>query len=321
MQLLSATARRATRDRCVPGINVDRRSARDGAEATRGAGEGSLIMTTSEPAPTRRPARHAGARAEVVAGVPAATQLDEDRREHRIGGDGGRCRSREAALTGLQPMTAAAYATISGVWRLAFVVFVCGCGRISFDQHDGSANPDAAESATPDTAEIDAAPLVCPAEYAAVASLSSRYRLVSGPADWNSAEAFCESEGTHLLVTETQAENDYGAQLVLTRLWIGVSDHRAEGTMVSVLGTQPLTFWNTGEPNNIGGTEDCAEIGSGGLWNDAPCSNLIPFVCECDGMPLAAPPTYCNTTLDQSCGDCTTACTGGTSCTPQQSCL
>ena len=44
----------------------------------------------------------------------------------------------------------------------------------------------------------------------------------------------------------------------------------------SVLG---YTNWNAGEPNDSGG-EDCAEIYSYGEWNDIPCGNSHPGLCE-----------------------------------------
>ena len=65
-----------------------------------------------------------------------------------------------------------------------------------------------------------------------------------------------------------------------------------EGTFLWDDGTPvQLTNWNTGEPNDAGGAEDCIEIiGSlAGKWNDVPCAptatstiGSYPFVCERD---------------------------------------
>ena len=42
------------------------------------------------------------------------------------------------------------------------------------------------------------------------------------------------------------------------------------------------TNWEEGEPNNHGNREDCVEVNfrSPGLWNDAVCGALRPFMCE-----------------------------------------
>ena len=37
--------------------------------------------------------------------------------------------------------------------------------------------------------------------------------------------------------------------------------------------------WNIGEPNNIG-EEDCVEVYIDGQWNDFPCTNIKPYLCE-----------------------------------------
>jgi Lectin C-type domain len=38
--------------------------------------------------------------------------------------------------------------------------------------------------------------------------------------------------------------------------------------------------WNTGEPNNAGGNEDCAFMQPGGRWNDAACSASRRYACR-----------------------------------------
>ncbi|CAB3986383.1 Aggrecan core [Paramuricea clavata] len=38
--------------------------------------------------------------------------------------------------------------------------------------------------------------------------------------------------------------------------------------------------WNTKEPNNVGGNEDCVEMWHNGYWNDAPCNQRRQSICE-----------------------------------------
>ncbi|KAL1272027.1 hypothetical protein QQF64_031043 [Cirrhinus molitorella] len=47
-------------------------------------------------------------------------------------------------------------------------------------------------------------------------------------------------------------------------------------------------YWNTGEPNNVGGVENCAAIHSNTKrkWKDVPCKNQYPFVCHEDKLIL-----------------------------------
>uniref|UniRef100_A0A3B1JX85 C-type lectin domain-containing protein n=1 Tax=Astyanax mexicanus TaxID=7994 RepID=A0A3B1JX85_ASTMX len=46
-------------------------------------------------------------------------------------------------------------------------------------------------------------------------------------------------------------------------------------------------YWNTGEPNNADGAEDCAVFKDGTStlesWNDLPCCYENSWICECSG--------------------------------------
>jgi hypothetical protein len=45
------------------------------------------------------------------------------------------------------------------------------------------------------------------------------------------------------------------------------------------------TNWNTGEPNNAGGNEDCVVMYNSGVWNDDDCSELKRAIYE---LPLSS---------------------------------
>ena len=68
-------------------------------------------------------------------------------------------------------------------------------------------------------------------------------------------------------------------------VWIGLNDLKADGHF---RWSDNKVFyyknWNTGEPNNHGGPEDCTEIAKPdagkAAWNDKSCTQLNPFVCK-----------------------------------------
>jgi hypothetical protein len=81
-------------------------------------------------------------------------------------------------------------------------------------------------------------------------------------------------------VTIDSAEEDRAVSRLRPDTWLGASDEAQEGVWVWVTG-EPFTYtnWDFGEPNDAGG-EDCAVYAEFGTWNDVPCTEYWPFVCE-----------------------------------------
>ena len=149
-----------------------------------------------------------------------------------------------------------------------------------------------------------------------MAGLTSRYRVVSSPRQWQVAEVDCESDGGHLAIPDDAAEEAW--ILDQTAGWLGITDHTTEGTFLGVTGqVASYTNFDLGEPNNSNNDEDCVEVRGDLKWNDSGCSVTREYVCECDGVPQPAPPVWCDTRSSMSCGECGTTCTGGTSCNVQ----
>ena len=174
-----------------------------------------------------------------------------------------------------------------------------------------------------DTIEGDA-PKGCPATYTASFG-TSRYR--TGIANWYQAEMMCEQDGAHLVVTEGDDEHRF----VLTLdpdgdIWIGMSDHRVEGAYRWLTGATVSVedlHWQALQPNNAGGEEDCIEmneVADVGIWNDNGCQYTQTFVCECDGIALPSPPTWCQTGSISNCNTCGDACDIGELCQSDQVC-
>jgi len=194
------------------------------------------------------------------------------------------------------------------------LVVVTSCGRLGFeDARVADAGVEAPDDG-PGTVAIDAElPVVCGSAYQAVGGLTSLYR--SGlAASFAAAERDCESDGGHLIVVDSAAEDTYAVSF--GQGWIGFSDSASEGVFRSVTGNLPgFTRYDVGEPNSTGGTEDCLEI-TGTGWNDTPCTLVRLTTCECDGVP-ADTTAWCETDLEATCGDCGTTCDGGQVCSAQ----
>nr|XP_023662849.1 CD209 antigen-like protein E [Paramormyrops kingsleyae] len=100
---------------------------------------------------------------------------------------------------------------------------------------------------------------------------------------WIDSREDCKHKGADLIIINSLKE-----QLIFSKdqiAWIGLTDSGHEGTWKWVDGS-PLTtsYWMTGEPNNVGGNEDCAEIITHKEalknWNDGHCNQLKNWICE-----------------------------------------
>ena len=114
--------------------------------------------------------------------------------------------------------------------------------------------------------------------------------------NWTEAESYCESTyGTTLATIRSSTENQLamiaavysGSLFVYT--WIGFNDMDVDGTFEWIDGTRNdvynYTNWASGEPNNVGGNEDCGQIwyngnNKFGTWNDESCGSTMSFVCN-----------------------------------------
>ncbi len=115
---------------------------------------------------------------------------------------------------------------------------------------------------------------------------------------WKEAKSFCDSRGGYIPVVSSSNENSFLLNLAGRGWkWIGYYQDRddlsnnngwPDGCPNEPAGcwkwlpneASSYTNWNTGEPNNGGGTEHCAVLSYRGTWYDVRCWNWYNFICE-----------------------------------------
>ena len=104
---------------------------------------------------------------------------------------------------------------------------------------------------------------------------------------WTDGSDSCADVGYHLATMDDSDENTWVVDTANTwsslKFWFGYNDRATEGTFVWEDGSDSTyTNWHSGEPNDGGGNEDCAQINRFGdyTWNDEPCSSTFYFICE-----------------------------------------
>ncbi len=134
----------------------------------------------------------------------------------------------------------------------------------------------------------------CPVGCANASTEGHVYMVCSATeASYEVAVQMCTDQKMSLVFNHDAAEADRLIQLVHGKttdgIWIDGTDLAQEGVWVRSNGdvfwssSEPDSGnapWAEGEPNNASDREDCLELRSSGLWNDAWCDGVLPFICE-----------------------------------------
>ena len=113
----------------------------------------------------------------------------------------------------------------------------------------------------------------------------SCYKFSSNTLRWKSAKSVCEALGSKLAVLNSQDEQQFLTPKVAKNTWIGLHrDPKNTARWLWVDGSYATyTNWNDGEPNDVGGREDCVALLKPpytGKWNDQNCNASVHYVCE-----------------------------------------
>jgi len=113
------------------------------------------------------------------------------------------------------------------------------------------------------------------------------YYFCIDPLYWLDAQMQCVQLGGDLVTVDNQSENQWLSKMLNSysgdKWWMGFNDLQQEGKWQWVDGSPVgYTNWEPGEPNDTGG-EDCGQLNRfypSDTWNDEPCDQGLPFVCE-----------------------------------------
>ncbi|XP_058866616.1 macrophage mannose receptor 1-like [Acipenser ruthenus] len=133
--------------------------------------------------------------------------------------------------------------------------------------------------------------------YTETSNITERYTLIEELKTWTEAQQYCREHHTDLVSIKNASENeDLVKKAQGYSFWIGLFNNPWKWSHQG----DNYTFhnWNTGEPNNAGGNENCVEIGvmgnqylSRGEWNDVNCRLMLPFFCFDEAEPTSLPST------------------------------
>ncbi|HMJ03130.1 MAG TPA: lectin-like protein, partial [Conexibacter sp.] len=138
-------------------------------------------------------------------------------------------------------------------------------------------------------------PCLPDASCTAATNGTHEYFFCSAALGWDAARARCKLQARGDLVNiASMAENDFIRTQPSTNAWIGARDVAIEGLWRwdnnglpfwrggAAGSAQQSRFarWSSGQPDDAGSNEDCAEFWADGSWNDGVCGGAHPYICE-----------------------------------------
>ncbi|XP_058865024.1 C-type mannose receptor 2-like isoform X1 [Acipenser ruthenus] len=126
--------------------------------------------------------------------------------------------------------------------------------------------------------------------YNETSIITERYTLIEVLKTWTEAQQYCREHHTDLVSIKDASENaDLVKKAQGTPFWIGLFNEPWKWSHQG--DNYTFHYWNTGQPDNWGGNENCVVMGKTGGWCDTACSTLRPSFCCDDATPSDPPST------------------------------
>uniref|UniRef100_A0A8C2E9Z4 C-type lectin domain-containing protein n=1 Tax=Cyprinus carpio TaxID=7962 RepID=A0A8C2E9Z4_CYPCA len=114
-------------------------------------------------------------------------------------------------------------------------------------------------------------------------TLQNKFKYINIKMSWHDAQIHCRTHYVDLATITDDTENTFLANILsdvgLSDAWIGLHKNLwlwSDNSSVSLSSVN----WESGQPDNVNGNEDCVKASTEGLMADDSCSTPLPFYCR-----------------------------------------